>query len=209
MTGRKVLTVPERHTQSHVSFVQGCKGAAMGAGLGLVATLLSFRFSPAFRALSRPYQYSMLASGGFTGYMFGSERAAFNFKNKTLGYVDHRTMDSRAYENYKALTFEPRERSLRFLNNHRWAILGTTWASTMAGAYGYSLYLTKLSSLKQRFFHARIYAQFATLLVLLASAGLSYYVDKNDKLLFKDMSESKLRAILELPVPEKNKQHVA
>lgn len=204
MTGRKILTVPERHNQSHISFVEGCKGAAYGLGLGVLASAVSFRFSPAFRALSRPYQMSMVVTGGFTGYMFGSEQAAFNYKNQTLGYVDHKTMDRRVQQNYKALSNE--KKVFRFINEHRWALLGATWATSMIGAYAYSFRVNKLLTLNQKLFHARIYAQFVTLAALMASAGLAYYVDEDDKRLLNHIPESKLRAVLELPnTPELSK----
>ncbi|KAI9476383.1 MAG: hypothetical protein EXX96DRAFT_507565 [Benjaminiella poitrasii] len=207
MTERKTLTVPELRTQSHVSFVQGCKGAIVGASVGVVASILSFRFSPAFRGLSRPQQYSMISSGSVAGYLFGSERAAFNYKNKTLGYVDHRTIDSRVLQNYRNLPREPRQQFFRFLNDHRWAILGTTWATSMVGVYGYSFHLTTRVSLKQKLFQARIYAQFVTLVALLASAAISFYVDESDKRLLKDIPESRLRAVLELPMSDHQQKH--
>lgn len=208
MTGRKTLTVPERHNQSHISFVEGCKGAAYGVGLGVVASALSFRFSPAFRALSRPMQYNMVASGGISGYMLASERAAFQYKNKALGYVDHKTMDHRAYQSYKSLPRTSRENTMRFLNDHRWTILGATWATSMLGAYGYSFNVNKHLNLKQKLFHARIYAQMITLAALMASAGLSFYVDEHDKKLLKDIPEGKLRAVLELPHVGQQKQNM-
>ncbi|KAG2192683.1 hypothetical protein INT46_006096 [Mucor plumbeus] len=208
MTGRKALTVPERHNQSHISFVQGCKGTAYGVGLGLVASALSFRFSPAFRALSRPMQFNMVASGGITGYLIASERAAFEYKNKTLGYVDHKTMDNRVYQNYKALPRNSRENTMRILNDNRWTILGATWATSMAGAYSYSFNVNKHLNLKQRLFHARIYAQVITLAALIISASLSFYVDEHDKKLLKDIPEGRLRAVLELPHVGQQKQHM-
>lgn len=206
MTGRKILTVPEKRNQSHVSFIEGCKGAAYGLGLGVVASAISFRFSPAFRALSRPYQMSMLATGGVSGYLFGSEQAAFNYKNQTLGYVDHKTMDRRVQQNYKALGSE--KKVMRFINEHRWALLGATWASSMVGAYAYSFRVNKTLTLNQKLFHARIYAQFITLAAVMASAGLAYYVDENDKKLLKDIPENKLRAVLELPTSELHKSQM-
>lgn len=207
-TERKLLTRSEKNIQSYISFIDGCKGAVVGAGIGLVTSVISFRFSPAFRSLSRPYQSVMTVSGAFSGYMFASEHTAIAYKNNVLGYVDHKTMDNRVLHSYKTLPREPKEKAMRFINDHRWALLGATWASSMVGAYGYNLLTVKNRhlSLHQKMFHARIYAQCITLAALIASAALSWYVDENDKKLLKDMPEGKLRAVLELPHLEQKKQ---
>ncbi|KAI8975470.1 hypothetical protein BDF20DRAFT_823081 [Mycotypha africana] len=214
MRCRKQLTVAEKRNQEHISFVQGCKGAAYGVGIGLLASVVSFRFSPAFRALSRPYQYSMLATGGFTGYMFGSERGAYNYGNEVLGYVDHKTMDKRVYQNYKSLIMSSgevrskKEKLIYFINEHRWAILGTTWASSMISACAYSFCGKKHLTAKQKFYHARIYAQALTLTALIVTAGISFYGEEKEKELIQQYvpDERKLRAVLELPKGDQHKK---
>ncbi|CAO3627095.1 unnamed protein product [Mucor hiemalis] len=206
MSERKHLTRPERNIQSYISFIDGCKGAMVGAGIGLITSAISFRFSPAFRSLSRPYQSVMTVSGAFSGYMFASEHTAITYKNNVLGYVDHKTMDNRVLFSYKALPREPKEKAMRFINDHRWALLGATWATSMTGAYSYNFIVHKHLSLHQKMFHARIYAQCITLAALIASAALSLYVDENDKKILKDIPEGKLRAVLELPHLEQKKQ---
>jgi hypothetical protein len=201
---RNHLTLAEKRQQSSVSFYEGCKGSVYGLGLGALTSVLAFRFSPAFRALPKTWQSNMFVTGGVTGYLFASERASFEYKNMALGYVDHKTMDHRAYDSYKALPRGKRESTLRFINDNRWALLGATWATSLAGAYGYSFTKSRLP-IKQRLGHARIYAQFITLAAVMLSTGLSLYVNEVDKQILKGIPDGKLRAVLELPFEEQSK----
>lgn len=58
----KILSAQQEKTAEKVFFESGLKGAAVGLGLGLVATALTIRRSPDFRALSRPLQSLMAVS---------------------------------------------------------------------------------------------------------------------------------------------------
>lgn len=61
MSGKN-LTAEQEKTSERIMIESGLKGAAIGLGIGAVATVLTFRRSPEFRALSRPLQSLMTVS---------------------------------------------------------------------------------------------------------------------------------------------------
>jgi hypothetical protein len=61
MSGKQ-LSAEQEKTAEKIYFQSGLKGAAIGLGLGLVATAFTFRRSPEFRALSKPFQALMPTS---------------------------------------------------------------------------------------------------------------------------------------------------
>lgn len=58
----KELSAEQAKTSDRIFYESGLKGAAIGLGIGAVATVLTLRRSPEFRALSRPIQSIMTAS---------------------------------------------------------------------------------------------------------------------------------------------------
>ena len=57
------LTQAQEQKRDDLGFTAGLQGAAIGLGLGVVATIVTFRRSPDFRALSRPIQAVLPTSG--------------------------------------------------------------------------------------------------------------------------------------------------
>lgn len=61
MSGKN-LTAEQERTSDRIMIESGLKGAAIGLGIGAIATVMTFRRSPEFRALSRPLQSLMTVS---------------------------------------------------------------------------------------------------------------------------------------------------
>ncbi|KAI8146938.1 hypothetical protein BJV82DRAFT_508549 [Fennellomyces sp. T-0311] len=132
------------------------------------------------------------------GYLFAADRVATQYANRALGYVDDdviRELDSKNPENITST-----DRFLRTLNNHRWQIIGGSWAVSMVGALAYT-FSNRYLTTQQKLVQARMYAQAVTIAVLMASATVSIYVgeDKNKKV---DEPDDELRAVLNLPVQQ-------
>lgn len=58
----KILSSEQEKTSERIMLESGFKGAAIGLGIGAIATVMTFRRSPDFRALSRPLQSLMAVS---------------------------------------------------------------------------------------------------------------------------------------------------
>lgn len=227
MAPRKTLTKEQEKELDHISFVAGVKGAAVGASIGAVATYMTYKRSSSFRQLSRAMQSIFLASGravlfvittilsfanmtgtgGATGYLFAADRAASRYANYELGYADETMVTN--LEHLRTFRKHPDEtsthRALRYLNDNRWPLIGGSWAVSMVGALGYT-FSNKYLTTQQKLVQARMYAQAATLVVLLASASLSIYMgDDHDKQSQVDEPDAQLRAVLNLPHEEKRR----
>ena len=61
--GKVYLTEAQEDKRDEISFTSGIQGAAIGLGLGVAATVITFRRSPDFRLLSRPMQAILPTSG--------------------------------------------------------------------------------------------------------------------------------------------------
>lgn len=58
----KILSPEQEKVRNKIFYESGLKGAALGLGIGLAATVFTIRRSPDFRALSKPMQAIMAAS---------------------------------------------------------------------------------------------------------------------------------------------------
>lgn len=67
-------------------------------------------------------------------------------------------------------TRAPQERTkMDWFREHRYEVIGASWVAAMAGSLAYSMRDRHLK-MSQKLVHARVYAQFATVAVLLATA---------------------------------------
>ncbi|KAG2223545.1 hypothetical protein INT45_000865 [Circinella minor] len=198
--GKVQLTDAQQDKRDEISFASGIQGAAIGLGLGVAATIVTFRRSPDFRLLSRPMQAILPTSAILAGYLFGSERAATRYENETLGYMDEQMFLELRRSEPTGEKKTTSEKALHYLNDNRWSVIGLSWAASMAGAFGYS-FSNRFLTTQQKVVQARMYAQAVTLAVLMASAGLSIYMG-DDKKTYKDAPDAQLRAVLELPAEQ-------
>ncbi|KAI9484032.1 MAG: hypothetical protein EXX96DRAFT_560573 [Benjaminiella poitrasii] len=196
----KILTPEQQKTSEKIFMQSGLKGAAVGLGLGLVATALTIRRSPEFRSLSRPIQSIMAVSTTTAGFLFASDRAVTEYENRELGYTDEMIIEQLGHKRSPRKELSSFDRSLYYLNDNRWSFIGLSWAISMAGALGYS-FSNRYLSTQQKIVQARMYAQAVTIAVLLASAGLSIYVGDDDKPQ-REEPDAQLRAVLSLPETE-------
>ncbi|KAI8140443.1 hypothetical protein BJV82DRAFT_671521 [Fennellomyces sp. T-0311] len=193
------LTQAQEQKRDDLGFAAGLQGAAIGLGLGVVATMVTFKRSPDFRALSRPIQTILPTSATLAGYLFASDRATSQYENETLGYMDEE-MYIQLQKGEEPVPRGFADKSLKYLNDNRWTVIGLSWAVSMAGALGYS-FSNRYLTTQQKVVQARMYAQAVTLAVLMASAGLSIYMG-DDKKNLKDLPDAQLRAVLELPAEQ-------
>ncbi|GAA5807878.1 hypothetical protein MFLAVUS_001258 [Mucor flavus] len=193
----KLLSKEQEKTSEKIFFQSGLKGAAVGLGLGLVATALTIRKSPDFRALSRPYQAIMAASGSVAGFLFAADKAVSKYEMDVLGYTDEDMLRELRSNRVPDANLSTIDRSLRYLNDNRWSFIGVSWAASMVGALGYS-FSNKYLTTQQKVVQARMYAQAVTIAVLMVSASVSMYVGDEGKNR-KEQPDAQLRAVLELP----------
>ncbi|KAG0750193.1 hypothetical protein G6F57_000452 [Rhizopus arrhizus] len=194
-----VLTPEQEKTRQSIYYSNGLKGALVGLGLGVAATVFTMRRSPEFRSLSRPLQSIMAASSTTAGFLFASDSAVTHYENRALGYADETVLQRMMHRKKETddANLSTFDQSLRYLNENRWSFIGLSWAASMAAALGYS-FSNRYLTTQQKIVQSRMYAQAVTIAVLMASAGISIYVGEDEKNR-KEAPDPQLRAVLELP----------
>ncbi|KAG1150155.1 hypothetical protein G6F37_002161 [Rhizopus arrhizus] len=194
-----VLTPEQEKTRQSIYYSNGLKGALVGLGLGVAATVFTMRRSPEFRSLSRPLQSVMAASSTTAGFLFASDSAVTHYENRALGYADETVLQRMMHRKKETddANLSTFDRSLRYLNENRWSFIGLSWAASMTAALGYS-FSNRYLTTQQKIVQSRMYAQAVTIAVLMASAGISIYVGEDEKNR-KEAPDPQLRAVLELP----------
>ncbi|KAI9258955.1 hypothetical protein BDA99DRAFT_561315 [Phascolomyces articulosus] len=200
--GRTRLTEDEQQELDDITRISGLKGLGIGIGIGAVAAIMTYRRSPHFRTLSMPMQAILPGSAGAAGYLFAADRAATTYANKKLGYIDDDIIRDLQSNVPLSDVIDPKERFIHFVNQHRWKIIGGSWAFSMVGALGYT-FSNRYLTTQQKLVQARMYAQAATIAVLLASAAISIYSGEEDRNQKVDEPDEELRAVLNLPHTEK------
>ncbi|SAL99236.1 hypothetical protein [Absidia glauca] len=206
---KKTLSEKQLDESERLGLRYGAQGGLIGLGLGALATMFAFKKSPSFRALSKPMQCTMLVAGGGAGFLFGADRAVTGYENRELGYMDEEMFVDLQKARYGKTPITKVDKALTFLNDNRWTVIGCTWALSMVAALGYS-FSNRYLSTQQKIVQARMYAQAATIGVLMASAGLSIYMgeDEEEARKHRNAPDAQLLAVLEMPddrVDEKKK----
>ena len=70
------------------------------------------------------------------------------------------------------------DKSINYISDHRWTMLGVTWLSGISGSIWY-MYRQKGLNWTQRIVQARMYAQALTIIGILATAGVASLSSRN------------------------------
>ncbi|KAJ2319060.1 Replication factor C, subunit RFC4 [Coemansia sp. Cherry 401B] len=135
---------------------------------------IAYRFSPGYR--STPISAK-------TAFILGPTLGAFYIRGEHVGSEFRRQKymhqlephEQRELLRQQQLAQSRRsivDRAAGFVNQHRWAILGYTWLTGMAGS-AYYLYRKKGMSTSQKVVQARMYAQLITIIGILSTAAVA------------------------------------
>ncbi|CAG8631410.1 21229_t:CDS:2 [Dentiscutata erythropus] len=150
----KVLTKEEEEEHYRATVKGGLKGAVIGLGVSLGLSLVAQRYSPFYQKLTLPLK----------AFLVSYERASLNYERKKYGY----------YQPVKELHQKlPTTQVVKdFISENRYGIVCGSWALCMAGSLAYT-YRNKYLTFPQKLVQARMYAQALTIIMVLATAGLS------------------------------------
>ncbi|CAG8581501.1 21956_t:CDS:2, partial [Racocetra persica] len=148
----------------HATVNGALKGAVLGLGVSLGVSLVAQRYSHFYQKLTLPLKAFLVSSGTSAVCIIGAERAGLNYERKRYGH----------YQPAKKLhqTDSTVQVAKEFISENRYSIVCGSWALCMAGSLTYT-YRNKYLSFAQKVVHARMYAQALTILMVLATAGLS------------------------------------
>ncbi len=135
------------------------RGGLYGLGVGLVATLLGNRFSPAFRALRVPVKAAFVSMATFGGATFASEHVLYRLTRPAASHpVDASATASTGWR--------------QTLVDHRLGIVSSVVALAVLGT-GWRIAQNKHTTGTQKFMNIRLYGQMAGLLAIGVLMGLS------------------------------------
>ncbi|GMM31950.1 Rcf2 protein [Martiniozyma asiatica (nom. inval.)] len=174
----KVISNEEKSAHSHSVLVGGIKGLILGTAIsvGIYAAapsrfprLLKMPWSVRTAVFVIPVAFTAsvnaeLCSSEFDYMMYSSEASQKRILN------EHRRWTS----------LSTTEKIMESVNNNKYGIIVGLWGASMWGSWVY-VNKDKLLTRTQKFVQARMYAQFLTVGLLLASMGLSMYEENIEK----------------------------
>lgn len=207
----KILTSQEINDHSAYTL----KGGLLGCTAGLATSALLFRFMPRRFPSFKPSQmtWSVKTAIFITPptllAAICAEEASNKFDaNKYSGtWQDEEAQEKIAAWNKLSTT----EKTVETLSNNKYKIITGIWATTLYAAWEI-VNRDKIMNATQKAVQARMYAQFITVVLLLASVGLSTYEKKlnpnKDKKIESQRWENALKIAAEQEKVEKAQQTV-
>jgi Hypoxia induced protein conserved region len=176
----KILTKEEEQAHYYATLKGGSLGGFAGLGLGLAAVGLASRRYHFMHNLTLPLKAFLVTSAGtFTGIVSAdhySRKFEAGRNPKQVEFEEKRKRDHARDVAGKSWT----ERAIEFGRQERYKIVVGSWVGSMFAAFAIvnrNKYLTGAQKLVQ----ARVYAQFLTLGVLVASAAFEIADSRNQE----------------------------
>ncbi|CAG8768878.1 30314_t:CDS:2, partial [Gigaspora margarita] len=139
----KILTKEEEEEHYRATVKGGIKGAIIGLGVSLGVSLVAQRYSRFYQHLTLPIKAFLVSSGATAACITSAERAGLNYERRRYGFYQP------VKEPHQQL---PTTRVVKdFISENRYSIVCGSWA----------------------LIQARMYAQALTIVMVLATAGLS------------------------------------
>ncbi|OZJ05142.1 hypothetical protein BZG36_01390 [Bifiguratus adelaidae] len=194
----QLLSKEQAAGESRAFWEGGLRGAVAGATLGAITTAVANQRSAIFKSMSNPFKAVFIGAATVAGGLFEGDRANQKYDREKFGYADA------VLENVEEVQYRSwKEELMGKINENRWSIIGFSWVGSMIGALAYT-FRDKYLTTQQKVVQARMYAQAATIGVLLVSAGIAIASgDATGGHKHQDDPDYRLRAALGLPMEGK------
>ncbi len=181
----KVITEDEKKAEKKAVLLGSIRGLAIGAlcSLGIYAAAKS-RFRPLLRMSTSAKSATFVTPPLFFA-LVDAEKGSNQFDKEMYSHDE----EEREQKAQKAIwnSMSTKEQIRSTLSNGKYKIITGIWALSLCGSWKLAN-RDQLLSKAQRFYNARMYAQFVTILLLLGSIGLSMNdeqkrrntIDRND-----------------------------
>lgn len=166
----KILTKEQEQAHYNEILKGGAVGGLAGIGIGTAVVTLATARYPLFRGLTLPLRAFLITSAATFGGIVTADHYSHAYERK-VNPIDQE-FDARQKQEYEASIAGKSftERALDFGRRERYKIVGGSWLASMAGAFALVNRNPYLSG-AQKLVQARVYAQFLTLGVLVATAA--------------------------------------
>ncbi len=175
----KILTDEEISAHNEMVAYGGLKGAIGGAAVSTLIFTFGKRKFPAIGKLPTAFRTALKIAPPTFGASVTAELASLNFDKKMYSN-DERVAQKHINElkRWKSLSFK--DKTIESLSAHKYKIIVGAWAASMYGSWVF-VDRDPVMTPTQKIVQARVYAQFLTVGLLLASIGLNVYEEKLDK----------------------------
>ncbi|KAJ1645314.1 Replication factor C, subunit RFC4 [Coemansia asiatica] len=157
---------------------------ALGAtfvGAGILSAA-AYRFSPRYRRIPISAKTALILGPSIGAFYIRGEHVGTEYRrNKYLNMLGPEER-AEALRRQEAIATRSSlvERSMDYVTEHRWSILGYTWLAGISGSL-YHLYRQKGMTVTQKAVQARMYAQLITIIGILSTAAIASLSNKGDK----------------------------
>ncbi|KAK5938195.1 Replication factor C, subunit RFC4 [Knufia obscura] len=175
----KLLTKEQEQAHYNETLKGGALGGFGGLALGTLGVIGASKRYAFFRGLTLPLRAFLITSAGTFGGIIAADHWSRSFE-KAQNPKDvefHEREKQRAEEANAGKTFT--ERAMDFGKKERYKIVAGSWIASMVAAFSL-VNRNKYLSGQQKLVQARVYAQFLTLGVLVASAAFEISDSKNE-----------------------------
>jgi len=175
----KLLTKEQEAAHYNETLKGGAIGGFGGLALGTLGVVAASRRYHFFRGLTLPLRAFLITSAGTFGGIIAADHWSRSYE-KASNPKDvefHERERQRIQEQNAGKTFT--ERAMEFGRKERYKIVAGSWIASMITAFSL-VNRNKYLSGQQKLVQARVYAQFLTLGVLVASAAFEISDSKNE-----------------------------
>lgn len=175
----KLLTKEQEQAHYNETLKGGAVGGFGGLALGLAGVTLASRRYAFFRGLTIPLRAFLVTSAGTFGGIIAADHWSRAYeKAQNPADVEYKQREKEREQKAAAgKTFT--ERAMEFGKRERYKIVGGSWIASMFAAFAL-VNRNKYLSGPQKLVQARVYAQFLTLGVLVASAAFEINDSRNE-----------------------------
>lgn len=176
----KLLTKEQEQAHYNETLKGGAVGGTLGLGAAYVAVVFASRRSSFFRQLTIPFRTFLVLSGGLAGGIITADHWSRAYE-KAMNPIDqeYKAREKQKYEQEIAgKTFT--QRAMDFGRKERYKIVGGSWIASMLAAFTI-VNRDKHMSGTQKLVQARVYAQFLTVGVLIATAAFEISDSRNEQ----------------------------
>ena len=176
----KILTKEEESAHIRATYLGGTIGAVGGLAVGVAGVAAASRRYHFVRSLTLPMKAFLCTSSSTFAGIIAADHASRSFQ-AARNPIDQQYQRQRKQDyDAKHADMSFTQRAVEFGRQERYKIVGASWLASIFGAFALvnrNKYLTGPQKLVQ----ARVYAQFLTLGVLIASAAFEISDSKNDE----------------------------
>ncbi|KAK1921242.1 putative mitochondrion protein [Papiliotrema laurentii] len=167
----KITTEKQQQGYIDSTIEGGLKGAAVAAGVLVPATMILRKQSAYFRALPLPLKALGAVSVIVPAITISAEKAGEAYSRTQwtgIGKQEIEAVQRREQERWEKLGTWGQVGD--WAKRRKWAIIGTAWVGALGGSYALVAKNNRHQSFAQKIVQARVYAQAATIGLLLVAA---------------------------------------